>query len=212
MNSLAHDNQYQPLVFPTRRALSQHVKRGGQHVNFLAGVLYDTPPVLHEGIHFDYERGDMRRQLLREEKNAFIRENNATCAYCGRQQLGRRDPDGKPWTADHVVPLGRGGREHPSNLALACFGCNASKSYYMLDEWRAWHTAILSAVAYVEQHEGRGATISEIRQLLGYRYEVVAKRVMYLLRVGHLVAHGQELSAGTVPCRRVVLLQTEAAS
>lgn len=38
-------------------------------------------------------------------------------------------------TVDHITPLVRGGREHPSNLAPACRSCNSSKGDRLLTEW-----------------------------------------------------------------------------
>jgi 5-methylcytosine-specific restriction endonuclease McrA len=53
-----------------------------------------------------------------------------------------RDPDctycfGCPsTTADHVVPLTRGGLDVESNLVGACAPCNSSKGDRLLSEWR----------------------------------------------------------------------------
>lgn len=49
------------------------------------------------------------------------------CSYCGRQ--------GK-LVMDHVVPLARGGRHAPGNVAPACVTCNSSKSDLFVSEWR----------------------------------------------------------------------------
>lgn len=46
------------------------------------------------------------------------------CEYCHtseRWQYVR-------FTIDHVVPLSKGGKDEPDNLALACFHCNRKKS------------------------------------------------------------------------------------
>lgn len=58
------------------------------------------------------------------------RLHNECCAYCGeRTQL----------QMDHVVPLSRGGRHAPANIAPACIGCNTSKGGLLLSEWRLKH-------------------------------------------------------------------------
>lgn len=49
------------------------------------------------------------------------------CAYCGCVLVHP--------TLDHIIPLSRGGDNHPENLAPACAGCNASKSSRLLAEW-----------------------------------------------------------------------------
>jgi 5-methylcytosine-specific restriction endonuclease McrA len=48
------------------------------------------------------------------------------CAYCGATEN---------ITVDHIVPLSRGGRHEPSNLAPACLSCNSSKCALLLEEW-----------------------------------------------------------------------------
>lgn len=50
------------------------------------------------------------------------------CYLCNRLiPLGERH-------VDHIVPLSRGGEHNPGNLAIACFGCNTSKSNKMPEE------------------------------------------------------------------------------
>lgn len=56
-------------------------------------------------------RGDWRR---------FLAGRAGSCAYCGRSDVRL--------TADHVVPLSRGGRHEPANLVWACRSCNSRKS------------------------------------------------------------------------------------
>lgn len=47
------------------------------------------------------------------------------CVYCGAAAQ----------TVEHIVPLARGGWEHPDNLVPACGPCNSSKSAKLLAEW-----------------------------------------------------------------------------
>lgn len=48
------------------------------------------------------------------------------CAYCGSTERIE---------VDHIVPLIRGGRHVPENLAPACITCNRSKGDKLLEEW-----------------------------------------------------------------------------
>jgi 5-methylcytosine-specific restriction endonuclease McrA len=50
------------------------------------------------------------------------------CAYCGKHTARL--------SADHVVPLSRGGRHAIGNLLPACRRCNSSKGSKLLAEWR----------------------------------------------------------------------------
>ena len=48
------------------------------------------------------------------------------CAYCG--QSGKI-------TADHVVPLNRGGLDEALNIVPCCKTCNSSKNANLMEEW-----------------------------------------------------------------------------
>ncbi len=61
------------------------------------------------------------------EWRSILRRARKTCTYCGI--------DG-PLTADHVVPLCRGGRHAPANLVAACASCNSKKQGRFLAEWK----------------------------------------------------------------------------
>jgi 5-methylcytosine-specific restriction endonuclease McrA len=50
------------------------------------------------------------------------------CAYCGATSN---------ITVDHIVPLIRGGKHEPANLAPACATCNLSKGAKPIDDWLA---------------------------------------------------------------------------
>jgi 5-methylcytosine-specific restriction endonuclease McrA len=47
------------------------------------------------------------------------------CQYCG----GKFPPD--ELTMDHIVPLSRGGKSAPGNVAPACKECNTKKKYHI---------------------------------------------------------------------------------
>jgi 5-methylcytosine-specific restriction endonuclease McrA len=49
------------------------------------------------------------------------------CAYCGLPAMPRHK--------DHVVPLSRGGRDHPYNTVIACSRCNLAKGSRLPSEW-----------------------------------------------------------------------------
>lgn len=49
------------------------------------------------------------------------------CAYCRHS---------KATTADHVIPLNRGGSNYIGNILPACVSCNSSKQDKLLIEWR----------------------------------------------------------------------------
>ena len=38
---------------------------------------------------------------------------------------------------DHILPISRGGTDHPDNLQILCSGCNRSKGGNTMAEWRA---------------------------------------------------------------------------
>ena len=51
-----------------------------------------------------------------------------TCQYCGslQEQLVR----------DHVVPVSKGGSDHPRNIRMSCAPCNLSKGPKDIEVWR----------------------------------------------------------------------------
>jgi hypothetical protein len=59
---------------------------------------------------------------------SIIQRDGEVCRYCG-DDIG-------PFCVDHVVPLSRGGANHPNNLVVACIPCNSSKNDRLLSEWR----------------------------------------------------------------------------
>lgn len=62
------------------------------------------------------------------ETQARIAElRSEPCAYCGSHENIE---------IDHIVPLSRGGKHEPENLAPACRFCNRSKGAKLLSEWK----------------------------------------------------------------------------
>jgi hypothetical protein len=77
----------------------------------------------------DVERpnGRLSGPVWRALRAAIFKRDNYTCQYCGAR--------GVPLECDHVHPISRGGSDHPSNLATACFRCNRSKRDKLIEEW-----------------------------------------------------------------------------
>jgi 5-methylcytosine-specific restriction endonuclease McrA len=50
------------------------------------------------------------------------------CVYCGAT------PKQSQLHVDHIVPVAKGGTDHPSNLATACVECNLGKSDLSMTE------------------------------------------------------------------------------
>lgn len=69
----------------------------------------------------------MSRDDLLAVRRALIVHHKGLCAYCGRAGKQGRDPDGRSWTQDHVIPRSKGGKDTIDNLVLACTSCNSSK-------------------------------------------------------------------------------------
>jgi 5-methylcytosine-specific restriction endonuclease McrA len=68
-------------------------------------------------------------------------EQNHRCCYCGTvtrfaKVQNRMIPDAA--TVEHVVPVGRGGSDDWSNLAMACMSCNGKRKsfdpYWFFDQ------------------------------------------------------------------------------
>jgi 5-methylcytosine-specific restriction endonuclease McrA len=56
--------------------------------------------------------------------------NTESCVYCNKET-----PPSKR-TADHVIPLIRGGAHSAFNLVMACMSCNSSKKDLLVEEWK----------------------------------------------------------------------------
>lgn len=61
-------------------------------------------------------------------REAAIRRDERLCAYC-------QDHEGVTLTADHVIPISRGGSNAPRNLVCCCVPCNNSKRNLLIGEW-----------------------------------------------------------------------------
>ena len=64
-----------------------------------------------------------------DELRLYVFERDGyVCRYCF-------EPVAEPH-CDHIVPISRGGSNHPSNLATACQRCNLEKGQRTVEEWR----------------------------------------------------------------------------
>ena len=63
-----------------------------------------------------------RVNISPRQRFAIFHRDGFRCCYCG-QHAGQSE-----LVIDHVVPVSRGGTNHPTNLKTACLGCNAGKS------------------------------------------------------------------------------------
>jgi len=66
----------------------------------------------------------MRRPRLPEQlREAVAHRAQHCCEYC----LSQADFSPDPFSIEHIVPFRESGEHDPSNLALACQGCNGRK-------------------------------------------------------------------------------------
>jgi 5-methylcytosine-specific restriction endonuclease McrA len=70
-------------------------------------------------------KGMIAAQVHRVPKSYIQKLRSLPCRYCG----------GPGGTADHVVPISRGGKHSEGNLVPACRSCNSSKAGLLLVEW-----------------------------------------------------------------------------
>ena len=79
------------------------------------------------------ERTQRRRAKLRENSVHLITEKDmqklysSKCVYCGSNEK---------ISADHVIPIFRGGQHSIGNLVPACQRCNSSKGTKTIMEWK----------------------------------------------------------------------------
>jgi hypothetical protein len=76
-----------------------------------------------------YWKGRPPRQAWRLLRQAVFERDEWTCVYCGKRT--------GTLTADHVVPVSRGGSSTLDNLVTACLDCNTAKATRTPEEWQA---------------------------------------------------------------------------
>ena len=67
----------------------------------------------------------------RTQRHRLYGEQEGVCNGCDTHFLFR------VMEVDHILPLSRGGTDHPNNLQVLCPGCNRSKGDKTMAEWRA---------------------------------------------------------------------------
>ena len=77
----------------------------------------------------DLAREKARARALRQTAWWKRRVSTGRCHYC-RRQVGAR-----ALTADHVIPLIRGGRSIRANLVPSCKDCNTKKQSLLPWQW-----------------------------------------------------------------------------
>lgn len=66
------------------------------------------------------------RKPLRQQK---VDRQRGRCYYCGQIMDSYKNMNSpKRATLDHLIPLAKGGNNHPSNMVAACFDCNSKKA------------------------------------------------------------------------------------
>lgn len=73
------------------------------------------------------DRGRLPASQWARLRTKIFRRDNYTCQYC-QKRGGRLE-------CDHVIPVSRGGSNHPGNLKTSCFRCNRNKRSKTLKEW-----------------------------------------------------------------------------
>jgi hypothetical protein len=71
------------------------------------------------------EKPDERRGIPKRLRNYIFGRDGSSCRYCGN--IAEH--------CDHVIPVVKGGDNHPDNLVAACAPCNLSKGSKTLAEW-----------------------------------------------------------------------------
>jgi 5-methylcytosine-specific restriction endonuclease McrA len=86
-------------------------------------VLRETP----RGVEVKHARRVFWRIL--KSMRITSKDSKVHCGYCKKLFMVRE------LTADHVVPLSRGGTNARANIAIACFACNQEKDNRTAKEW-----------------------------------------------------------------------------
>lgn len=68
-----------------------------------------------------YPRYPLNRQAIRRQHRQRLLKACPKCFYCNVEL------DDTTATIDHVFPLAKGGKDHPTNYVLACRPCNVAK-------------------------------------------------------------------------------------
>jgi hypothetical protein len=69
------------------------------------------------------EKAGNKVEVELSEIKALFTAFNGECIYCGAQE----EPDGSAFHLEHLIARSQGGRDHISNLVIACKSCNSKK-------------------------------------------------------------------------------------
>lgn len=119
---------YYPLS-KKRTAYVDSTKQGFSHIDPDTAVqmaLKAPAKIMDTGRHIG------KRKNHRGTVNRLWEKQKGLCHWCSKQMVRARDADTEKiqhdWaTKDHVIPLGRGGLDHPKNIVLACHQCNRDR-------------------------------------------------------------------------------------
>jgi 5-methylcytosine-specific restriction endonuclease McrA len=77
----------------------------------------------------DERAGPIRcRSHSKEKRRRIIGRDRSTCYLCGARR------ESNELVLDHIIPRSRGGTNQDSNLAVACYPCDAFKADRLLGE------------------------------------------------------------------------------
>lgn len=74
----------------------------------------------------------MSKKINPEKRKTVFNKYIGRCAYCGLKL------ESEHFQVDHIIPQSRGGNNKVENLNPSCRSCNASKSSFLLEDWRDW--------------------------------------------------------------------------
>ena len=64
----------------------------------------------------DASHRELGLQKWKDQRIRVLKRDGYICAYCGQEAD----------QVDHVIPINKGGTDHPDNLVAACMFCNSS--------------------------------------------------------------------------------------
>ena len=69
------------------------------------------------------------RNLARKWLRIIYTQHQGICWICGTPTLppGQRPRSKHAASIDHIIPISKGGTDHPTNLTLAHYGCNSTR-------------------------------------------------------------------------------------
>lgn len=79
------------------------------------------------------EKCDIRYIFTPDEKAQMLKRSGGVCVHCGKKlKLNSKD-----LTAEHIIPLSKGGKNNKDNLVALCKACNHDKGNDVV--WSGWY-------------------------------------------------------------------------